>query len=222
MKKIILNYTITFLVVSCLLPIFSVAQIGVGINYAGAAPNSSALLDIDAGTGIKRGLLIPRIALVSSTDATTIASPATSLLVYNVGTGGLSPAGYFYNSGTSGSPVWIQLLSSLSGTTWNILGNAGTTVGTHFLGTTDANALAFKTNNTEWMRILSTGNVGIGTTNPATAALLEVSSTSQGFLPPRMTTTQRNAIGSLVAGLVIYNITTNYIEFYNGTSWNSL
>ncbi len=36
-------------------------------------------------------------------------------------------------------------------------------------------------------------NVGIGTTTPAASAQLDVSSATKGFLPPRMTTTQRNA-----------------------------
>jgi hypothetical protein len=178
MKKIILNNKLLtpFLLclVSCILPIVSLAQVGVGINYAGVAPNTSALLDIDAGTGTKKGLLIPRIALVSSTDATTIAAPAATLMVYNLGTGGLTPAGYYYNSGTSGSPVWVQLLNGGSpGTSWNISGNAGTTAGTHFLGTTDATALVFKTNNTEALRILSGGNVGIGITNPSHKLFVE-------------------------------------------------
>jgi uncharacterized protein (TIGR02145 family) len=35
-----------------------------------------------------------------------------------------------------------------------------------------------------------------------------------------MTTTQRNAITSPVAGLTIYNTTTNCLNFYNGTAWN--
>ncbi len=63
------------------------------------------------------------------------------------------------------------------------------------------------------------GKVGIGTSGPAASAALDVTSTSQGFLPPRMTNTQRNAIASPVAGLVIYNTTTNCLEFYNGTAW---
>jgi hypothetical protein len=51
---------------------------------------------------------------------------------------------------------------------WRILGNAGTTAGTNFLGTTDAQDLVFKTNNTERARILSAGNFGIGTSTPGT------------------------------------------------------
>jgi uncharacterized protein (TIGR02145 family) len=61
--------------------------------------------------------------------------------------------------------------------------------------------------------------VGIGTVSPNTSAKLDVVSTTQGFLPPRMTTTQRNAIASPAIGLVIYNITTNCLNFYTGTAW---
>jgi hypothetical protein len=55
-------------------------------------------------------------------------------------------------------------------------------------------------------------NVGIGTTTPAASALLDVSSTTKGILPPRMTTTQRDAIASPAAGLIIFNTTTNGVE----------
>ena len=46
----------------------------------------------------------------------------------------------------------------------------------------------------------NTGNVGIGTSSPNNSAKVEISSTTQGFLPPRMTGTQRDAISSPVAG----------------------
>jgi hypothetical protein len=51
---------------------------------------------------------------------------------------------------------------------------------------------------------ISGGAVGIGTTSPNASALLDVYSTTQGLLPPRMTTTQRNAISSPAMGLTIY------------------
>ena len=57
-------------------------------------------------------MLIPRVTLTGSTDATTIATPATSLLVYNTATTSDVVPGYYYNSGTSGSPVWIRLNTS--------------------------------------------------------------------------------------------------------------
>lgn len=63
------------------------------------------------------------------------------------------------------------------------------------------------------------GSVGIGTTLPSITALLDLSSTTKGFLPPRMTTTQRNAIVSPTEGLAIYNTINGQHEFYNGTGW---
>ena len=62
-------------------------------------------------------------------------------------------------------------------------------------------------------------NLGVGTTSPNASAKVEIASSTQGFLPPRMTTTQRNAIASPAIGLVIYNITTNCLNFYTGAVW---
>lgn len=52
------------------------------------------------------------------------------------------------------------------------------------------------------------------------SAKLQVESTTQGFMPPRMTTSQRDLIASPAAGLIIYNTTTNKHQGYNGTTWN--
>jgi uncharacterized protein (TIGR02145 family) len=62
--------------------------------------------------------------------------------------------------------------------------------------------------------------IGMGTNTPNSSAKVEIASTTQGFLPPRMTTTQRDAIASPALGLVIFNTTTNCLNFYIGTSWN--
>ncbi|MFT4698699.1 MAG: hypothetical protein ACI9SJ_001855 [Flavobacteriaceae bacterium] len=51
--------------------------------------------------------------------------------------------------------------------------------------------------------------VGVGTTTPDLSSALDISSTSQGLLMPRLTTTQRDAIVSPAKGLIIYNITSN-------------
>lgn len=66
------------------------------------------------------------------------------------------------------------------------------------------------------------GNVGIGTPNPNTAALLHLSSTTKGFLPPVLTTTQKNAIGSPPAGLVVYDSTLNKLCVYTGAAWQTI
>ena len=64
--------------------------------------------------------------------------------------------------------------------------------------------------------------VGIGTATPAASAQLDVSSTTKGLLPPRMTTTQRDAIASPAAGLIIFNTTTNGVEIKTSLGWISL
>jgi hypothetical protein len=55
-----------------------------------------------------------------------------------------------------------------------------------------------------------------------TTAILQLESTTKGFLPPRMTTTQVNAISSPAAGLVVYSTTENALCLYNGSSWRKL
>ena len=65
-------------------------------------------------------------------------------------------------------------------------------------------------------------NVGIGTTTPAASAQLDVSSTTKGFLPPRMTTAERNAITAPADGLIIFNTTTNGVEIKTTSGWISL
>ena len=74
----------------------------------------------------------------------------------------------------------------------------------------------------ERIRIAGAGNVGIGTASPAATALLDISSTTRGFLAPRMTTVQRDAITTPAAGLQVYNTDNNSHDYYNGTSWVAL
>jgi len=69
----------------------------------------------------------------------------------------------------------------------------------------------------------STRTIGVSDSGPSptldASAILTLGSTTRGFLPPRMTTTQKNAIASPVAGLMVYDTTLNVISFYNGTMW---
>tara|TARA_R110000824_G_scaffold40333_4_gene121063 strand:- start:3694 stop:4662 length:969 start_codon:yes stop_codon:yes gene_type:complete len=63
--------------------------------------------------------------------------------------------------------------------------------------------------------------VGIGTSAPVASALLELSGTAQGLLPPRLTTGQRDGISSPATGLVIYNSSTDELNIYDGSSWTT-
>jgi hypothetical protein len=64
--------------------------------------------------------------------------------------------------------------------------------------------------------------LAVGGLSSVPSAILSATSTTRGFLPPRMTTTQKNAISSPAAGLVVYDSTTNKLCCYNGSTWNDL
>jgi uncharacterized protein (TIGR02145 family) len=65
--------------------------------------------------------------------------------------------------------------------------------------------------------------VGIGTTSPDASALLDVNSTTKGLLVPRMTQSQREAIASPAAGLLVYQTSSPAgYYYYNGSLWNLL
>jgi hypothetical protein len=66
------------------------------------------------------------------------------------------------------------------------------------------------------------GSVLVNTTTDVASSVLTVNSTTKGVLFPRMTTTQKNAIASPAAGLVVYDSTTNKLCCYNGSTWNDL
>lgn len=78
----------------------------VGVNATGATPDASAMLDVSSTT---TGILIPRVALTTSTSASPITSPTTSLLVYNTATAGDVTPGFYFWDGTTAA--WIRLVS---------------------------------------------------------------------------------------------------------------
>lgn len=67
--------------------------------------------------------------------------------------------------------------------------------------------------------------VGIGTTNPDASSILDLDVSSlpvnekKGFLPPRLSTSERNGIASPATGLTIYNTDVNCLQFHNGKAW---
>lgn len=79
-------------------------------------------------------------------------------------------------------------------------------------------------NSSLFVLTFSQQGISVNTTGnpPHPSAVLDVSSTTQGALVPRMTIAQRNAIVSPAEGLIIYNLDCKDLNIYNGTNWIGL
>lgn len=66
---------------------------------------------------------------------------------------------------------------------------------------------------------MSFAQVGINIDVPDSSAVLQLESTTRGFLPPRLTSVQRDAIGSPATGLLIFNTDDSLVQYYNGRCW---
>ena len=157
-----LHEKINLLVISTLLTAVGFAQ-GVGINDDGSMPVDGAILDVKSNN---QGMLIPRM---TEAQRDAITPDTQSMLIYQTN----NDSGFYYYDGSNWNPFLIDGAAANSG--WSTKGNTGTTVGTHFIGTTDAEDFAIYTNNVERVRVLAsgTGGVGIGTT-PAPGTPLHI------------------------------------------------
>jgi hypothetical protein len=72
------------------------------------------------------------------------------------------------------------------------------------------------------VRIDSSGNLGIGTSSPSASAILDAQSTTKGVRMPNMTTTQKNAIASPAAGLMVFDTTLAKLCVYTGAAWQTI
>ncbi len=191
---------------------FLQAQVGIGTTN----PNANAMLDI-VSEGADKGLVLPRVQLTGTSFAAPMTAHVQGMVVYNTAFVADVYAGYYYNDGTK----WIRIANEASANNWSTTGNTATTAGTNYIGTTDSNDLVMKTNNTQVMRLSASGNVAVGTTTPNASALLDLNSTSKGFLPPRLTTTQRLAIIP-TEGLLVFDTDLKCYNIYANGSWHCL
>jgi hypothetical protein len=144
---------------------FSFSQVKIGNNPTIVNPN--AILEIESNN---KGLLLPRLGLAATTSPYPLAAFVAGMLVYDTATVGDITPGLYYCDGTK----WVKLNNGGTTTStvpdaWKLTGNNGTSPAAHFLGTTDYNDLAFKTNALERLRLSKDGWLGIGTANPGAA-----------------------------------------------------
>lgn len=171
----------------------STGHLGIGIGTPGNR------LEVNSGTPNAAGL---RFTMLTSASPTVAAN------------------GKALSVDVNGDVILVS--AAAASNDWLLAGNAGTTAGTNFLGTTDNQPLVIKTNGTEDIRVLPSGQVGIGTPAPDPSAIVQISSTTMGVLFPKMTSAQRLAIAAPAVGLMVYDLTANILMSYNGTRWQEV
>jgi hypothetical protein len=186
-------------------PILSYDRANVRVGIGTASPASS--LDIRANTS--------NTGYVSAIFANAHASGRASFNLLNNSGNALilqmygSSASTFPNAGlvaTSGAGVDIVIGSSFNTATGGI------------------SAIRFRPGGYSEadMMYMNSSRVGIGTATPATSSILDITSTTKGFLGPRMTSAQRTAISSPATGLQVYDTDSLDLFTYNGTAWRPM
>jgi hypothetical protein len=146
-------------------------------------------------------------------------STTQSLLDINLGYNGWS-AGIGALSNTAANTVRIKgPLGTGAGAAGDVIIQTGVVQASGSTGHALADRLTIQGN---------TGNIGINTITPSASAQVDIASTTKGFLPPRMTTAQRDAIASPATGLTLYctdatatDSSTGVMQVYNGSVWKN-
>jgi len=159
---------------------------------------------------------------------TTTASGTASVFLYN---GGVLKCRYDYardlDAGIIGTTAAIPMLLFANAsermriTSTGNIGIGTTTIGSKFQ-VNGSVAIGYSASTAAPTNGISvSGTTNIGTNTSVTTALLQVASTTQGFLPPVMTTTQKNAITSPATGLMVFDTTLGKLCVFS-TTWQTI
>jgi hypothetical protein len=189
---------------------------GTNITLSGTYPNIT-INGSAAGWGLSGNSGTTAANFIGTTDSRSLrfrTNNVERLVIDSVGR--IRPANntLFSVDGTNG------FTSYTSGSTFFTLANSSGIEGLLITQNGTGRFLRIKNSSRDIFFIPESGNILIGTGTDVTSSALTVESTTKGFLPPRMTTVQRDAISSPAAGLIVYNTTTNKHQGYNGSTWN--
>lgn len=205
-----------------------------GSSYLWNYNNGPLILGVNNGEAFRVAPTTRNLLINTTTDAGfKLDVNGTARVVNNL----ISGNGTYFTTGSqsiasaSTAGAFMEISSGASNSASLVFSKAGSLSTLWQFYCDSSNNLAFFRNgvNKETFKLFeSTKNVGIdevsasSTFTDVASAKLFVNSTTKGFLPPRMTTTQKNAIASPATGLMVYDTTLNLMALYNGTTWTTL
>jgi len=113
----------------------------VSINANGAAPDSSAMLDV---VSTQKGMLIPRL---TTSQKNAISGPATGLMIFQTD----NTSGFYFNAGTPAAPSWIKIQSAVDGS--SLLNDADNDTKIQVEESADEDIIRFDQAGTEFFRM---------------------------------------------------------------------
>lgn len=168
-KPLLVRYLLLTLVLGLFAVMQASAQMKIGDNPTQI--NKSSILELESN---QQGLLLTRISDFTKINTLIGTNNVDGMIVYYTGTGEEGEGLYMRKGGN-----WVKVASaSDAAKNWSLEGNAGTDPTKNFLGTTDAQPLVIKTDNTERLRFtedgkIKTNAVGTGATTDLTVLVIQ-------------------------------------------------
>ena len=94
--------------------------------------------------------------------------------------------------------------------------------GTTNITANENSSISFTTNGSTSMILTDSGQLALGEGTADPSAILDISTTTQGVLPPRLTSTQRDNISNPAEGLMLFNTEEGAYQFWGGSNWVNL
>ncbi|MBX9766693.1 MAG: hypothetical protein K2X47_05425, partial [Bdellovibrionales bacterium] len=180
---------------------WSTSGTGLGLNAASGFAGKLVDMQVNASTVFE---------VVSDGSVGTIGGYSSGNLGYTIG------GNVVMQQGGSG----ILNLYDGSATSFSRINMGPATSSFPALAVSGSDLRVIRADNSTSANLFVSGGVGVGVTSLGASNLVELSSTTKGLVIPRMTKTQRNAIGTPVAGMMVYQTdNTPGLRVYNGTNW---
>ena len=204
---------------------FTLSSTGAGTNsilWRSAVAGYTAVFSNDANAGShNEGGIVVNIL-----DTTNNATPANNAIIAASSNSVLRFIVQASGNVQVSTGLFTVLAPSNDNTTGLAVGGSSNLLlwqdGSNGLVTAGGNDLYLRPTSSSRYVLMDTGIVAVGTTSPNASAIFQATSTTKGFLPPRMTTGQRDAISTPASGLVVYNTSTNKLNLYTGSAWEAV